>query len=334
MRVIPSQIFLEDSPPEKKIHELLKQVKFSDYDVALHSLNIGKHLYKSWGEGDFVIISKLGLIVLEVKGKVSCNGNGIWIYTDRYGKRIAKKESPSRQAMTFFNSLKENYLNSNFEFNFLKSIPSGWASVITSVNEVPGLNSSNLPELPYEITAYRRHCRDANAFKSWLKSIFVHYKNNQSQELTKEEVTQIHQFLRPKFDMQPSLGAQIEEADYTLNTFTKQQSKVIIGMEGIPRVIIQGGNGMYDGGTKKLLMKDILSSKVLLKSFSKFKNFNANKTMSNIIFYYGKRSIPKPFSLIRDDLDEHFNFAVREKIEKVNEYFKLSLIKMTNEYRD
>ena len=54
--------------------------------------------------------------------------------------------------------------------------------------------------------------------------------------------------------------------------------------------------------------------------------------MSNIIFYYGKRS-PKPFSLIRDDLDEHFNFAVREKIEKVNEYFKLSLIKMTNEYR-
>ena len=41
---------------------------------------------------------------------------------------------------------------------------------------------------------------------------------------------------------------------------------------------------MYDGGTKKLLMKDILSLKVLLKSFSKFKNFNANKTMSNIIF--------------------------------------------------
>jgi hypothetical protein len=34
------------------------------------------------------------------------------------------------------------------------------------------------------------------------------------------------------------------------------------------------------------------------------------------------RSIPRPWSLVKGDLDEHFGFPVVERIEQANEYFK------------
>jgi hypothetical protein len=46
---------------------------------------------------------------------------------------------------------------------------------------------------------------------------------------------------------------------------------------------------------------------------------------SKIIFYYGVRSIPRPWSLVKGELDEHFGFPVVEKIEQANEYFRTRL---------
>jgi hypothetical protein len=43
---------------------------------------------------------------------------------------------------------------------------------------------------------------------------------------------------------------------------------------------------------------------------------------ARIIFYYGVRSIPRPWSLIREDLDEHFGFPIVEKVEQANGYFR------------
>jgi hypothetical protein len=46
---------------------------------------------------------------------------------------------------------------------------------------------------------------------------------------------------------------------------------------------------------------------------------------SKIIFYYGVRSIPSPWSLVKGELDQHFNFPVIEKIEQANDYFRAKL---------
>jgi hypothetical protein len=48
-------------------------------------------------------------------------------------------------------------------------------------------------------------------------------------------------------------------------------------------------------------------------------------TESKIIFYYGVRSIPRPWSLVKGELDEHFGFPVVEKIEQANDYFRTRL---------
>ena len=46
---------------------------------------------------------------------------------------------------------------------------------------------------------------------------------------------------------------------------------------------------------------------------------------SKIIFYYGVRSIPRPWSLVKGELDEHFGFPVVDKIEQANDYFRTQL---------
>jgi hypothetical protein len=46
---------------------------------------------------------------------------------------------------------------------------------------------------------------------------------------------------------------------------------------------------------------------------------------SIIIFYYGRRSIPSPWSLVREELNAHFEFPIVEKVEQANDYFRARL---------
>ena len=57
----------------------------------------------------------------------------------------------------------------------------------------------------------------------------------------------------------------------------------------------------------------------------------ANIVRSRIIFYYGIRSIPRPFSLIGTELDDHFGVTIRERVEKVNAYFKEQLLALLDQ---
>jgi hypothetical protein len=59
-----------------------------------------------------------------------------------------------------------------------------------------------------------------------------------------------------------------------------------------------------------------------LPKFSSISPVGAHGAEARIIFYYGQRSIPRPWSLVRNDLDEHFGFPVVEKIEQANGYFR------------
>lgn len=88
---------------------------------------------------------------------------------------------------------------------------------------------------------------------------------------------------------------------------------------------VKRGNGSFDAGKKRSIMRDLLSTHVLLKSYGETLGFEVDLAESKIIFFYGIRSIPKPFSLIGDELDEHFGFDLVSAVELVNEYFKNSL---------
>ena len=85
---------------------------------------------------------------------------------------------------------------------------------------------------------------------------------------------------------------------------------------------IKRGNGQFDAGKIRSITRDLKCIQVLLKSYGELCKHKPAAAESKIIFYYGVRSIPRPWSLVKNELDEHFGFPVVEKIEQANDYFR------------
>jgi hypothetical protein len=95
--------------------------------------------------------------------------------------------------------------------------------------------------------------------------------------------------------------------------------------ESIRAYEIKRGNGHFDAGKIRSITRDLKCIQVLLKSYGEVADLKATQVESKIIFYYGVRSIPRPWSLTKGELDEHFGFPVVEKIEQANDYFRSKL---------
>jgi hypothetical protein len=88
---------------------------------------------------------------------------------------------------------------------------------------------------------------------------------------------------------------------------------------------IKRGNGQFDAGKIRSIKRDLLCIQVLLKSYGQVARGNPVSAHARIIFYYGVRSIPRPWSLVREELDEHFGFPVVAMVEQANDYFRAKL---------
>ena len=95
--------------------------------------------------------------------------------------------------------------------------------------------------------------------------------------------------------------------------------------ESIRAYEIKRGNGQFDAGKIRSITRDLKCIQVLLKSYGEFYKYKPSTAESRIIFFYGKRSIPRPWSLVKDELDDHFGFPIVEKIEQANDYFRTKL---------
>jgi hypothetical protein len=85
------------------------------------------------------------------------------------------------------------------------------------------------------------------------------------------------------------------------------------------------GNGQFDAGKIRSITRDLKCVQVLLKSYGEVSGLRPTTAESKIIFYYGVRSIPRPWSLVKSELDEHFGLPVVQKIEQANDYFRTRL---------
>lgn len=88
---------------------------------------------------------------------------------------------------------------------------------------------------------------------------------------------------------------------------------------------IKRGNGQFDAGKIRSIIRDLKCIQVLLKGYGEVANLKPTSAKSKIIFYYGRRSIPRPWSLVKSELDDHFGFPVVERIEQANDYFRTKL---------
>ena len=88
---------------------------------------------------------------------------------------------------------------------------------------------------------------------------------------------------------------------------------------------VKRGAGLHDSGKRRSMLRDTLCIQVLLKSYGKHRGLDVKEAFSHIIFYYGKCSIPKPFSVTGLELDTHFGWPIYEMVEEVNRYFQSRL---------
>jgi hypothetical protein len=88
---------------------------------------------------------------------------------------------------------------------------------------------------------------------------------------------------------------------------------------------VKRGNGQFDAGKIRSIKRDLIVTQMLLKSYGETFNIFAQKAEARIIFYYGVRSIPRPYSLVGTELNDHFGFPVYDLVEQANVYFKQQL---------
>jgi hypothetical protein len=91
---------------------------------------------------------------------------------------------------------------------------------------------------------------------------------------------------------------------------------------------LKRANGLHDAGKIRSMRRDLACTRLLLKSYGRTRGFDASNSDALIIFYYGRRSIPAPLSLIGDELDEHFAFPIRARIETANDYYRKQVLTM------
>lgn len=84
---------------------------------------------------------------------------------------------------------------------------------------------------------------------------------------------------------------------------------------------VKRGNGSYDGGKRRIIHEETLRTQMLLFEYGRGIGLMPKTSHAHVIFYYGLLSLPEPLALSGDELDEHFQFPVREAIELVNAYF-------------
>jgi hypothetical protein len=93
---------------------------------------------------------------------------------------------------------------------------------------------------------------------------------------------------------------------------------------------VKRGNGSYDGGKRGLILSDLMRTQMLLKDYGRKAGNNPTSVNAHIVFYYGVRSLPPPLSMCGTDLDAHFRFAVTDRIEEVNAYYRTRLYELIN----
>ena len=247
MRLIPSTVYRFHSNAEKKVFDLLKRLDLGEGACALHSQNISETSYKEWCEIDFVLVCEWGVLVLEIKGGQISREDGVWCFTDRYGKTHRKSEGPFEQAQSGKYALKDA-LRKSINLRKLKSISFGWGCVFPDApeHELPrNCSSKKLPEIHAEGIINKSKVSDLREFKSCLNKLAQYWYNKKLgyRKLDPSDIDVICAELRPNFDLVPTLASRVDQISEQLVSLTDDQYRIMDAVENTERIICTGGAG-------------------------------------------------------------------------------------------
>ena len=274
--MIPSVISPEvKSNAERKIFEWFQNAPGTDKWIVLHSLGISTHNKVIYGETDFLVLApQLGLFALEVKGGRVRRENGMWQFTNKYGKTNSKSRGPFEQARDGIFSIVEAVKKRvDSEHHHVGNLMFGYGVMFPDIE----FNVSGIEEEQWQVF----DSRDGQDVKRFIKRLAdgakrkweEHYgPANTSKFPDAADVRYLASVLRGDFDCAVSMSMQFKNANEALVALTKEQYRCLDQLDDNPRCLIRGPAGT---GKTLLALEEVKKSVARGEKVALF-CFNAN----------------------------------------------------------
>ena len=274
--MIPSVISPEvKSNAERKIFEWFKNAPGTDKWIVLHSLGIATHNKVIYGETDFLVLApQLGLFALEVKGGRVRRENGIWYFTNRYGKTSSKVRGPFEQARDgIFSIVEAIKKRADIDHRHVGNLMFGHGVMFPDIE----FTSSGVEEEQWQVF----DSRDGMDVKKFVKRLSdgatrkwesIYGPAGKSKYPDSADVKYIANLLRGDFDCAVSMSAQLKNASEALIALTREQYRCLDQLDDNPRCLIQGPAGT---GKTLLALEEVKKSVARGERVALF-CFNAN----------------------------------------------------------
>lgn len=237
MKIVPSILRKNITESEKKVFQSFKRLQLDQSGICFHSLNLPDHRFKRKGEIDFLLLTKRGVLVLEVKGGDISVKDGVWTYSSSEGKFFTKHESPFEQAEGNMYSLLDR-LTEKEVTPYLNQTLFGYGVIFDKLFDVESIEWN---ENTFIDPKNFHSSEDLGQFITGLYDYFE--SKRKSRSLSNDDIEKISNYLRPSFDPVPDLRAYISNTNYLINELTTNQYKILDVIEGNDRIIISGGAG-------------------------------------------------------------------------------------------
>ena len=241
-RMIPPLIHpIVRSAAERKMFAVIQNAPGTDDWVCLHSLALARHDAKRRGEVDFLLLTRKGVLLLEVKGGRIARRDGAWEFTNRWGDTERKYEGPYQQASGAMFSLERDLKAKFGKEHRLGRLLFGYGVLFPDI-EFDDYGTEGDRAITYDL-------RDrTTAFSAFVDRLAA-YSRQQDPTLryapTEKDIQDLTDFLRGDFDRIPPLGTRMDEVTGRLLELTREQYHLLDAYASpmFPRLLIQGGAG-------------------------------------------------------------------------------------------
>lgn len=250
-RMIPPTIHPEvQSSAERRVFDWIRDSPGTEDWICLHSLGLSEHDSKRRGEIDFLLLTRVGIFVLEVKGGRVARENGVWKFTNRYNKTTTKSEGPFDQASGAMFGLEKRvreHLPSDDRRQ--QRLLYGFGVVTPDCPLADQLGAEADRRQLYDRESIKTK---GQSIKKFIDQLAAYWRERSSlgnnpgrYAPTEKDIETLSEFLRGDFDRVPSMGAIADAATHKLHALESEQYQVLDALEKYPepRMIVQGGAG-------------------------------------------------------------------------------------------
>ena len=229
------------SSAERKLFARLKEELDENY-IVMHSLGLARHGRNFSSEIDFLIISRQGLLVLEVKGGRIRHEMGVWHFTNRYDETDSRRRSPMQQARDARYAVRANIWD-----HFGRDSDQGRTVFSDCVLFTDILFKEASPE--WDLKKVYDAARLQESISSLVEEMYSYGIEEHERvvrylpvKLSNTRLRELRDHLRRDFDLVPSLGTQVNRSYQNMIRLTDRQFKVLDMLEN-DRVVVRGGAG-------------------------------------------------------------------------------------------